>query len=74
MGILIGDRSLARFASNWELSGARAITIVRALIRAGIPPQRLVATGFAEYDPIDNGESATAFARNRRIEIKFTSR
>lgn len=63
-----------RFPSNWELSSARAITIVRTLIRAGIPPSRLAATGFAEQHPLDNGTDAAALARNRRIEIKLTRR
>ncbi len=64
----------ARFPSNWELSAARAIRIVRELVGFGIPPGRLAATGFAEHHPIDDGEEAAALARNRRIEIKLTSR
>lgn len=62
------------FASNWELSSARAITIVRFMMAAGIPAQRLAATGFAEYHPLDNAQSEAAFSRNRRIEIKLTNR
>lgn len=61
-----------RFPSNWELSAARAISIVRELRRAGVPPERLAATGFAEHQPIDPGDSEAALARNRRIEIKLT--
>ena len=64
----------ARFPSNWELSAARAIRIVRELVGFGIPADRLAATGFAEHHPLDAGDSAEALARNRRIEIKLTSR
>ncbi|MEQ8659569.1 MAG: OmpA family protein, partial [Gammaproteobacteria bacterium] len=64
----------ARFPSNWELSTARAIAIVRELVRFGIPPARLAATGFGAHHPIDSGEDAAALARNRRIEFKLTSR
>lgn len=63
-----------RFPSNWELSAARAIRIVRALAAHGIPSARLAATGFAEFHPIDTGDTEAAHARNRRIEIKLTSR
>lgn len=66
--------SSERFASNWELSTARAIRIARALMDYGIAPDRLAATGFAEYHPIDPGQTDAAYARNRRIEIKLTSR
>ncbi|MDX1594328.1 MAG: peptidoglycan -binding protein [Gammaproteobacteria bacterium] len=63
-----------RFASNWELSTARAVSVVRFLIDQGIPPRRLVAAGFGEYHPIDPGSTPEALARNRRIEFKLTSR
>ncbi len=63
-----------RFPSNWDLSAARAIRIVRALAAHGIPERRLAATGFAEHHPIDTQETPEAYARNRRIEIKLTSR
>jgi chemotaxis protein MotB len=63
-----------RFLSNWELSSARAISIVQTMIQNGIPANRMAATGFAEHHPIDTGESLEAFARNRRIELKLTSR
>ncbi|MEX2482837.1 MAG: peptidoglycan -binding protein [Gammaproteobacteria bacterium] len=66
--------STARFPSNWELSSARAISIVRELIRLGVPPQRLAATGFADNHPIVAGDEPADLARNRRIEIKLTSR
>jgi chemotaxis protein MotB len=64
----------ARFPSNWELSTARAIAIVRFLKDRGIPPERLAATGYGEFHPLDPGETPEALARNRRIELKLTSR
>jgi chemotaxis protein MotB len=64
--------STPEFPSNWELSTARALSIVRHLINRGIPPERLAATGFGEFRPIDGGNSPAAFARNRRIELKLT--
>jgi chemotaxis protein MotB len=63
-----------QFASNWELSTARAISVVKFLIEAGIPADRLAATGFGEYQPIDSGTSEEAWRRNRRIELKLTER
>lgn len=63
----------AEFASNWELSTARALSIVRLLIAEGVPPKRLIAAGFGENRPIDPGNSAAAWRKNRRIEIRFTS-
>jgi chemotaxis protein MotB len=62
------------FPSNWELSSARALSIVRYLIDQGIPPEHLVAAGFGEHHPLDQGDSAEAYRRNRRIELKLTSR
>jgi len=62
------------FPSNWELSSARAISIVKFLISEGIDPDHLVAAGFGEHHPIDPGDSDEAFRRNRRIELKLTSR
>jgi chemotaxis protein MotB len=64
----------ARFRSNWELSAARAISVVRFLIDKGVPANRLVAAGFGEFQPIDEGDSDAALARNRRIELKLTDR
>ena len=66
--------SNARFPSNWELSTARAIAVARFLSTQGIPPDRLAARGFAEFQPLDPAESPEAYARNRRIEIKLTTR
>lgn len=63
-----------RFPSNWELSTARALSIVHYLIIRGIPPERLAAAGYGQYDPIDPHDSLDAFARNRRIELRLTSR
>ena len=60
--------------SNWELSAARAIAVVKLLIEKGVPPNRLVAAGFGEFQPIDPGDSDEAKARNRRIELKLTER
>ena len=57
------------FPSNWELSAARATTVVRFLQDAGIPPDRLVATGRAEYAPVAPNDSPEGRQKNRRIEI-----
>ncbi len=62
------------YASNWELSAARAISVVKFFIRAGVPPKRLVAAGFGQFHPIDRGRSVQALARNRRIELKMDAR
>ena len=62
------------FKSNWELSASRAISVVQYLIAKGVPPQRLVAAGFGEFQPIDPGTTDEAFSRNRRIELKLTER
>lgn len=62
------------FRSNWELSSARAISVVEFLIGKGIPPERLVAAGFGEHRPLDPREGEAAFRRNRRIEFKLTER
>ncbi len=64
----------ARFPSNWELSTARALAIVKFLRGQGIPPQRLAATGYGEFHPLDARSNDEAYARNRRIELKLTSR
>ncbi len=62
------------FPSNWELSTARAISVVRFLMDQGIAADHLAATGFGEYQPLDPGLSADALRRNRRIELKLTQR
>ncbi|WP_413203939.1 peptidoglycan -binding protein [Rhodospirillum sp. A1_3_36] len=62
------------FKSNWELSAARAISVVKYLIEQGVPPNRLAAAGFGEYQPIDPGDDEAALARNRRIEMKLDQR
>jgi chemotaxis protein MotB len=64
----------AEFPSNWELSSARAISVVRYLMDQGISPEHLVAAGFGEFQPIDSGGSDQALAKNRRIELKITER
>jgi chemotaxis protein MotB len=63
-----------QFKSNWELSAARAISVVQYLISKGIPPQHLVAAGFGEFQPIDTAQTEDAYSRNRRIEIRLTDR
>ena len=62
------------FKSNWELSSARAISVVQYLISLGVPSQRLVAAGFAEFQPLDTAPTEEAYKRNRRIELKLTER
>ena len=64
----------SQFASNWELSSFRAIAVVKTLIEKGIPPNRLVAAGFGEFQPIDAADTDEAKAKNRRIELKLTER
>ena len=60
--------------TNWDLSAARAIAVVQYLISRGVSPQRLVAAGFGEFQPIDTDRTEEAYARNRRIELKLTER
>jgi chemotaxis protein MotB len=62
------------FPSNWELSAARAISVVQYLVSKGVSPQRLVAAGFGEFQPLDQDKTEEAFRRNRRIELKLTER
>lgn len=66
--------SSGRYRSNWELSTARAITVLRALSANGIPNDRLAAAGFGEFQPLDTARTEEAYARNRRIEIRFDQR
>jgi len=63
-----------RFASNWELSTARSLSVVRFLSEKGIPENRMAAAGFSKYHPLDPAQTEDAFRKNRRIEIKLTSR
>jgi chemotaxis protein MotB len=63
-----------QFPSNWELSTARASSVVKYLVTRGVPPERLVAAGYGEFQPIDAGGSEDAFQKNRRIELKLTNR
>ncbi len=64
----------AQFPSNWALSAARAISVVQYLISKGVSPQRLVAAGFGEFQPLDDAKNDDAYKRNRRIELKLTER
>jgi chemotaxis protein MotB len=63
-----------KFASNWELSMARAVSVVRYLAEQGIPEERMAAAGFSKFHPIDPADTKAAYSKNRRIEIKLTSR
>lgn len=63
-----------RFRDNWELSSARAISVVKYLISKGISPNHLVAAGFGEFQPLEEGDSDEINAKNRRIELKLTER
>ncbi len=63
-----------RYADNWELSSGRATSVVKYLIEQGVPANRLVAAGFGEFQPIEQGETPEARATNRRIELKLTER
>ncbi|HEY0292818.1 MAG TPA: peptidoglycan -binding protein [Hansschlegelia sp.] len=62
------------FPSNWSLSSARAIAVVQYLVSKGVPPQRLVAAGFGEFQPLDTAQTEDAYKKNRRIELKLTER
>ena len=64
----------AQYSSNWALSAARAISVVQYLMSKGVSPQRLVAAGFGEFQPLDPGTTEDAFRRNRRLELKLTER
>ena len=66
--------STVSFRSNWELSSSRAISVVKYLIGKGVPPNRLVAAGFGEYQPLSSGVSEADLRRNRRIELKLTEK
>ncbi len=62
------------YPSNWELSTARALAIVRYMVAQEVPAKRLAATGFGEFHPLDDEKTNEAYTKNRRIEIKLTSR
>jgi chemotaxis protein MotB len=64
----------SQFPSNWELSTARAISVVRFAIDEGVPPELLSAAGFADKQPLDQRNTEDAYRRNRRIELKLTER
>src|SRR5690606_28375214 len=61
-----------RYRDNWELSTARATAVVKFLMENGVPPNRLVAAGFGEFQPLDPADTPEARAKNRRIELKLT--
>ena len=63
-----------RYRDNWELSSARATSVVKFLIANGVPANRLVAAGFGEFQPLDAADTPEARDRNRRIELKLTER
>jgi chemotaxis protein MotB len=64
----------AEFPSNWELSTARAVSVVRYLASQGVPQQRMAAAGFGEFFPVAEGNSPEVLQQNRRIEVKLTDR
>jgi chemotaxis protein MotB len=63
-----------QFASNWELSAQRAITVVKLLIGYGVPADHLAATAFGEYQPFGPGDTPDAYSKDRRIELRLTDR
>lgn len=63
-----------RFSSNWELSTARAVSVVRFLSSQGIPETHMAAAGFSKFHPLDGADTQEAYRKNRRIEIKLTAR
>ena len=63
-----------RYRDNWELSSARATSVVKFLIENGVPANRLVAAGFGEHQPLDTADTEEARTKNRRIELKLTER
>ena len=63
-----------QFASNWELSSARATAVVKFLVTRGVSPEHLAAAGFGEFQPLAPGDTEEAKSQNRRIELKLTER
>ena len=70
----IGPDSESGFEDNWQLSTSRARSVVAYLISQGVPPDRLTAAGFGEFQPLAEGDDPATYARNRRIEVKLTTR
>ncbi|HEX3208606.1 MAG TPA: OmpA family protein, partial [Geminicoccaceae bacterium] len=64
----------AQFDSNWDLAAARAISVVKFLLSDGIRPEWLSANAFGQFHPLDSADDASAFRRNRRIELRLTQR
>lgn len=64
----------ARYRSNWDLSVARALAVVKFLEQSGVPANKLSANGYGEFQPVTNGNTAADLRRNRRIELKLTTR
>jgi chemotaxis protein MotB len=62
-----------KYRSNWELASARSLQVVRYLVAGGIPPNRVAAASFGEFQPIDSRDLPDAHKVNRRIELKITS-
>ena len=63
-----------RYTDNWDLSTERALSVVRFLVMQGVPAERLAATGYGEFQPLANGDTAADRRLNRRIELKITQR
>ena len=63
-----------RYHSNWDLSAARAISVVEFLVKRGVKPNRLSAAGYGEFQPLDSRRDEIGNRRNRRIEMKLTQR
>jgi chemotaxis protein MotB len=64
----------SQFPSNWELSTARAVSVVKYLASRGVPANRLVAAGYGEFQPLETGVDEESLRKNRRIELKLTNR
>jgi chemotaxis protein MotB len=64
----------AQFPSNWHLATARAVSVVEYLVSKGLSPDRIAATGFGEFQPLELATTDEAYSRNRRIEFKITER
>ena len=64
----------SKYPSNWELSTARANSVLKLLLDLGFKPNRLAAAGYGEFYPISDGEKDIDLQQNRRIELKLTSR